>query len=140
MALLSFVGIWAWTFYYTTNNAIGSTLIFGNEDGSNKIQTVQELDAKYDAALNGQQQPDGVRFVQPPQRDDSRRLRERFQSFSSLFSNKDAEKVLQNVKDEKSGRDENRHANDDDKRMAAERQSNYEKELHRMVRVFLEFK
>lgn len=140
-SLLCVIGIWAWTaFYHTGYNTNGTAFTFSN-DGINKILTVEEFDgaheriiAKYGSSSDAQE--NGVRFVrpthQPPLVDSSLRLRERFKSFSSLFSNKDAEKVLQNL--EQPSRDDiGRKKDAEHMHLAAERQSKYERELHRMV-------
>lgn len=136
--LLFLIGVWAWTFHHSEYNVNGSSF----NDGLNKILTVEEFDgaqdriiAKYGESSESQQDA-GVRFVRPtyqaPLVDSSMRLRERFQSFSSLFSNKDAAKVLQNLeqpsRDEIGSRKDAEHIH-----LAAERQSKYERELHRMV-------
>lgn len=138
-SLVFLIGVWAWTFYHAEYNLNGSSF----SDGSNKILTVEEFDgardriiAKYGGASSEIQQDTGVRFVRPtyqaPLVDSSMRLRERFQSFSSLFSNKDAAKVLQNL--EQPSRDEiGRRKDAEHIHLAAERQSQYERELHRMV-------
>lgn len=139
-SLLFLIGVWAWTFYHAEYNINGSSF----SDGSNKILTVKKFDgaqdhiiAKYGGSSEAQQDA-GVRFVRPTYPapylvDSSMRLRERFQSFSSLFSNKDAAKVLQNL--EQPSRDEIARRKDAEHiHLAAERHSQYERELHRMVR------
>lgn len=141
-SLVFLIGIWAWTFYHAEYNVNGSF-----SDGSNKILTVEESDgaqdhviAKYGGSSESQHDA-GVRFVRPTYPapylvDSSMRLRERFESFSSLFSNKDAAKVLQNL--EQPSRDEiGRRKDAEHIHLAAERQSQYETELHRMVRFIL---
>lgn len=139
-SMLLLIGVWTWTFYHAEYNVNVNGSSFS--DGSNKILTVEEFDgardriiAKYGRSPESQQDA-GIRFVRPtyqaPLVDNSMRLRERFKSFSSLFSNKDAAKVLQNLEqltpDESGGRKDAEHI-----RLAAERQSQYERELHRMV-------
>lgn len=134
-SLLCLIGIWAWTFYHTESSGPSSFMF----DGTNKILTVEEFDGARDRIIAKYGSPsDGVRFVRPtnqplpPQIDNSMRLRERFQSFSSLFSNKDAEKVLQNI--EQPSRDDiGRRKDAEHMHLAAERQSKYERDLHRMV-------
>lgn len=141
VSLVFLIGVWAWAIYYTTSHvASGSNSVFIN-DGSNKIMTVHEFDgardriiAKYGVPYN--QKPDGVRFVQPTDAnvragDSSMRLRDRFQSFSSFFLNKDAEKMLQNL--DQPSRDEIGRRKSAEVLSAAEKQGKYERELHRMV-------
>lgn len=141
-SLLFLIGIWAWAIYYTTYTSNGSS-----NDGTNKIMTVREFDgerdriiAKYGIIGEHFERQEIVQFVKPTiqpkiynrNADSSLRLRERFQSFSSFFLNKDAEKVLENF--EVPLRNKSGHQKDAERlHFAAERQSQYERDLHRMV-------
>lgn len=138
-SFLVLIGVWAWTFYQAEYNVNGSSF----SDGPNKILTVDEFDgvrdhirAKYGGSSESEQDA-VIRLVRPtyqapPVDISSMRLRERFQSFSSLFSNKDAAKVLQNLD---IGDEFGQHKDAEHIHLAAEKQLQYERELHRMVRV-----
>lgn len=141
VSLFCLIGVWAWAIYYTTYGTASSNTSssYYNDDG-NKILSVREFDgareriiAKYGTSPD--QKSQDVQFMHPTERDNSLRLRERFQSFSSFFLNKDADKILQNNDD--SSREEMARRKsgpeNDRSRLAAEKQAKYERELHRMV-------
>lgn len=127
-----------WAIYYTTSLT----------RMSDKIMSVQEFDTRHEPIIAkygfvaSEEDRDGVRFVRPTDnsmsapnivrsQESSMRLRER--SFSSFFLNKDAVKVLQNL--ESPSRDEiAQHRDTQRQYQAASRQTQYEHELHRMVR------
>lgn len=141
-SLLLLFGIWAWTIHYGTyrNASNGIFLTFDSDKYTNKILTIQEFDnvrdkivAKYGIGKDDE----NVHFVQPTEKyshyaDSSIHLKERFQQWSSLFSNKDAVKVLQNLEQParvdiaKKKKAERTH-------LSSERLAKYEQELHRMV-------
>lgn len=139
-SFLCLIGIWIWAIYYTTTIARSNDKISTANDFSASAQR-EHLLAKYGfVASDG----DGVQFVRPTDysgfssqnivrnRDSSLRLRERQRSFSSFFANKDAVKVLQNL--ESPSRDEIARRRDVQKLyQATNRQTQYERELHRMV-------
>lgn len=136
-SLLCLIGIWIWAIYYTTSLT----------RMSDKVMKVREFDARHEQIITkygffgSELDRDGVRFLRPTDAamsapnvvrspDSSMRLRGR--SFSSFFLNKDAVKVLQNL--ESPSRDEiAQHRDAQRQYQAANRQTQYEHELHRMV-------
>lgn len=136
-SLLCLIGIWIWAIYYTTS------LTRMND----KIMSVQELDARHEQIvakygfIGAEMDRDGVRFVRPTdrspmpsnhQRNQDSSMRMRGRSFSSFFLNREAAKVLQSL--ESPSRDEIASRRDTQRHyQAANRQTQYEHELHRMV-------
>lgn len=137
-ALFFLIGIWVWA------------ILYSNTSSDNKITSIEEFDnererivAKYGIALNGLQDPiddEGVKFIKPTHSLNGFNLNaennkhdeymDRFKSF--MEKKKTAVDILKDL--EVPSRDDIARRRETERlHFAAERQSNYEHELHRMV-------